>query len=587
VIPRRRWFAAAVLTLLPAFAAGARGADSGWVRVRTPHLDVLSDAAEADARLLAVRLERFRAAATALLAAEPLEDEAPTVVLAFKDAAAFEPFRPVYAGRAQDVDGFSIGGSDSGYIALRLGTGQRDPFETAYHEYAHLLLNRMLPAQPVWVAEGLAEVLSAWEDTGAESRFGLDRPEHVQQLRREGVMGLDEILSVGWTSAAYHVGADRPRFYAQSWALARALLASDLATGSRRLRAYLETIADGTPSGPAFAAAFGRPYEVLVAEIAAAAPEASLPPIRVTTPAAEAALAAPEAVRVAPAEEGEVEFRLGDLLLHAGRVKDARAHLRRAVERDPRHARAHESLAHAAIKDSRWEEAEREIAAALALAPDDPVALLRHAQAKVRHAAARGTALDDAAEGQLAAMLERAVARAPQLADACDLLARLRPEPFAHRIRLLRAALAARPERTDLALTLTGLYVRQDDLRAARAVLLRARERARDDANRFLCDHLLGRLEVATRGTKEIEGTLVHLECGDGVLDFVVEAAAGRRRLRAPSTRGVFVYAPDGTTVEREFTCGPQHLKVAARFRPEPGARPADGTLLSLTLRPR
>jgi tetratricopeptide (TPR) repeat protein len=583
VVPRRRRFAVPVMALALAVVARPTDAAPGWVRVRTAHLDVLSDAPEADARALAARLERFRAAATALLAAEPLEQEAPTVVLAFRDAASFGPFRPVYEGRAQDVDGFSVGGSDSSYVALQLGTGRRDPFETAYHEYAHLLLNRVLPAQPVWMAEGLAEVLSAWEDAGAESHFGLDRPEHIHLLQREGVLGLEDVLAVGWTSASYHVGSDRPRFYAQSWALAHHLLASDLPHGAARFRSYLDAIADGTPGARAFLTAFGRPYAALVADAAPPSPDAVRPVIRVATPLPDAASTS----TASAADEAEVEFRLGDLLLHSGRLKDARDHLRRAVERDPRHARAHEALAHAALKESKWEEADREIAAALAVSPDDPVALLRHAQATVRHAAARGVALDDAAEARLADLLERAVARAPQLADACDLLARLRPEPYAHRIALLRAALAARPERTDLALTLTGLYVRKDDLRAARTVLLHARDRARDDANRFLCDHLLSRLEAVTRGTTVMEGTLVELDCGRGGLDFVVEGAGGRRRLRAPSTRGVFVYAPDGTTVEREFTCGPQHLKVTARFRAEPGARPVDGTLLSLTLRPR
>jgi tetratricopeptide (TPR) repeat protein len=582
VVPRRRRFAVPVLAFALGVVAAPTDAAPGWVRVRTAHLDVLSDAPEADARALAARLERFRGGALALLAAAPLEEESPTVVLAFRDAASFAPFRPLYEGRTQDVDGFSVGGSDSGYIALQLGTGRRDPFETAYHEYAHLILNRTLPAQPVWLGEGLAEVLSAWEDGGTESRFGLDRPEHVALLQRDGPLALDEVLAVGWTSAAYHVGADRPRFYAQSWALAHHLLASDLSRGAAPFRGYLDAIADGTPGARAFLAAFGRPYAALVAD-AAPGPGIARPAIRVATPPPDPALP----VTASAVDDAEVEFRLGDLLLHSGRTKDARGHLRRAVERDPRLARAHEALAHAALKESNWEEADREIAAALAVAPDDPVALLRHAQATVRHAAARGVALDDAAEGRVADLLERAVSRAPQLADACDLLARLRPEPYAHRIRLLRAALFARPERTDLALTLTGLYVRKDDLRAARAVLLHARDRARDDANRFLCDHLLSRLEVATRGTTLLEGTLVQLDCAPGGLDFVVEGAGGRRRLRAPSTRGVFVYAPDGTTVEREFTCGPQHLKVTARFRPEAGARPADGTLLSLTLRPR
>jgi tetratricopeptide (TPR) repeat protein len=266
-------------------------------------------------------------------------------------------------------------------------------------------------------------------------------------------------------------------------------------------------------------------------------------------------------------------------------VSDARRHLQRAVAIDPGFAPAHEALGHAALRQGRWEEARRELRLALAADPEDAVALFRYADMIVRETAARSEVLSDEREAEVVAALERAVALAPQLADACELLARLRPEPSAERIAQVSAALARDPGRADLGLTLAGLYVRRSDFAAARAVLRRARLLARDDTHRFLSDHYLARLERITAGTVEVKGTLVGLECpSGGALRFVVAGPARPLRLEAPSANGVFLYAGDGRQVERTFTCGPQREGVRAWYRPAEGggAGAADGTLISL-----
>ena len=135
---------------------------------------------------------------------------------------------------------------------------------------------------------------------------------------------------------------------------------------------------------------------------------------------------------------------------------------------------------HAAVRQGRWEEARREVALALAADPADAVALFRYAEMIVRETSARGEVLSPEREAEAVAALERAVLLQPQLADACDLLARLRPEPYDQRIAQVSAALARYPGRADLGLTLAGLHARKNDFAAARGVLLRTRaDRAR------------------------------------------------------------------------------------------------------------
>src|SRR5262249_25129038 len=151
-----------------------------------------------------------------------------------------------------------------------------------------------------------------------------------------------------------------------------------------------------------------------------------------------AGLDADVVVETEAAPRPEVEFRLGDLLVHGGRLAEGRTHLERAVQADPRSARALATLGEVAVPEGRWAEARREIALALAVDPGDALALFRYADLIVRETAVRGEVLPEAREAEAVAALERAVALAPQMGDACLLLARLRPAPYDERIAQIR-----------------------------------------------------------------------------------------------------------------------------------------------------
>ena len=575
----RRGVAALVLIIpcpRPAWAVS-----DGWARARSAHFEVLSDASADRARALAAHLERFRRVMEAVLRRTPEGPDPPTIVVAFDDARSFAPFVPLFHGRPQEVQGYFQGGSDRDYIAVDLDTAPDDPYETVDHEYAHVLLNRTLSAQPVWLAEGLAEVFSRWDAAGAEVHLGQPARDHLRRMAREKPLPLARLLRVDASSSLYNEGDQRGILYAQSWALAHWALLGRGPTGAADLRVFLSAVAGGVEPERAFASAFGA--EVPVAErLLAAYVAGPLPVARFDAPGMD------EEVRLESdtPSRAEVEYRLGDLLLHGGRVADARPHLRRALESDPRFAPAHEALGHAALRQARWEEARREIGLAREADPGNAVALYRYAEMLVRETGARSEVLSGAREQEVVEALEHAVSLDPALADACDLLARLRPEPSDERIAQVSAALARDPTRADLGLTLAGLYVREDDFSAARAVLVRTRAVARDETHRFLSDHMLARLDTFTAGMAEARGTLVSLECRpDGALRFVMAGAGARLRLEAPSPTAVFLYGRDGSRVERTLTCGPQRTAVRAWYRPG-GLRSADGpdgTLFSLT----
>jgi tetratricopeptide (TPR) repeat protein len=555
----------AILPLVLASLAGApaAGAES-WVRARSPHIEVLTNGSEAQARRAAEHIETFHRVLQSALAPLPglFEGSRPPLVLAFRDAHSFSRFVPLRDGEPQRVDGVILGGADRAYIAVNLGSDAFD--EALAHEYAHFALNPVLPAQPPWIAEGLAELLataSVWPESAA---LGRASDAHLRPIARAGAMPLRALLAVGYLSPTYQRAEGREAFYAQSWALVHWIVAGGHG-GMTGVMTFAEAIAGGEDPTPAFARSFGMTVDAAEASLASYLGALPLPTVAVPL----AGAAPSPAIELSAVDAAEMDGRLGDLLMRGGRTRDARSHFERALGAGA--LSAHEAMAALLLREGRLDEARRHVEAALAADPNDARALQRRAEHLVREVARRGDVLGEAETDRAAALLERALASDPDLADAADLLARLRPAPVAHRIALMRRAVDGQPERAELAVTLAGLHVKRNDLAAAARVLRRARERTRDEAHRFLCDHLLARIGAVASGQGEARGTLEAVEClAGGALAFRVRTPSGLLRLSADSPQSLFLYDPEGNTVERDLTCGPAALPVTARYRPGP-----------------
>jgi tetratricopeptide (TPR) repeat protein len=575
--PRSLALAAAVAASL---VPGASPAAAEWARVRTAHFDLLSDGGAAAARPAAAALARFHRVLDGLLPAPPDEPAGPLVILAFTNEGSFRSYVPRHGGEPRSVDGFFQGATARRFIGVNLRSQRVDPYDALYHEYAHVALNRVLLAQPAWVAEGLSEMYAAWEPAGADARIGLPRPDHLALLHRRGLLPITDLLRADYTSDLY-LSEDRSAlFYAQSWLLAHYLVLGR-AGGREALRDYLSAIMQGAEAVAAFRRAFGEEPASLMPRLRAYLDAPALPVARVPVPADgdvdAAALTAPS--------PGEVDGLLADLLLHQDRPREARGHLERSRAADPGSAAAREGLAAVALRQARWDEARALLRAALEGEPDSPLALYRYADMLVNEASRRGEVLSDADTDAAVAALEKAVSRTPHFADAAELLARLRPQPARGRIALLEPAFAREPQRTDIAITLSGLYVRVNEMRRAAMVLARARAAARDPDMRFLAGHLLGRIGSTSSRTGEATGTLVRLDCREGgALDFVVDTGGRPLTLRASGPRSVMLYGAQGEPLEMDLVCGPHHSAVSAFYvQGDGGETSAEGTLLSMT----
>ena len=162
------------------------------------------------------------------------------------------------------------------------------------------------------------------------------------------------------------------------------------------------------------------------------------------------------------------------------------------------------------------------------------------------------------------------------------LLTHLRPEPVEGRISLLETLLDQRPDRSEIGQMLSGLHLSRGDLAAARRVLERTRDAARDSTGRYLANHQLARLEGFGVVTAEVRGDLTFVACRpDGSLRFTVVADPRTVRLAAESTRSFLVHGEDGP--QAELLCGAQDRAVVVRYDPGGSSDPeVTGTLLWL-----
>jgi tetratricopeptide (TPR) repeat protein len=571
------------LAILLAVALGAAGvappsigADE-WSLAHTAAFDLVSDAGPETARAEAAALEQFGSAIARLIGPEPAAPAPPTVVLLLQPGT-FQPLRPRYQGRAVDVDGFIQPAAERRVVVARLHTRGAPPGEVPRHEYVHLLLSRRMAVQPVWLAEGLAELFSTFRVEGADAVVGGPRERNLELLRSRPALPLDTVLRTRDDSALYNEGEGREMLYAQSWALVHMLLVGD--GGREKVGRYLEELTAGSPERAAFREAFGEEIGAAEHRLDVYVRRPDLGSFRVPLP-----MDAEVSVRDMPA--AEVHTLLGELLLHAGRLDDAAGHLQSALQADSSWAPAHEASADLALRRGRMAQARSHARSALTKAPATATALYRWADMLVREAGQRGEVISGEAEAEAVAALEEAVRRAPYFADAGDLLARLRPHPRAARIALLEDAWTHNPERADLGLTLASLHLDVGDTARASRALLRARLVAREEHVRFVCDHLLGRLHPLAGTTVEVDGELVGLECqAGGSLAFLVRHERRRLRLQAVSPVSVLLLDGDGEPHQRTLTCGAQSAPVQARYRLGPGGVGGpDGTLLALTFK--
>jgi len=227
-----------------------------WTTVRTPHVEVVTDATRAVALRVALRLEDLRQALAVLL--PPLVvDASPVQVIVFRDASLARAYAPSWRGLQDDVAGFYHAGPDRRRLLFVDDVDDRGRTPSvAQHEYVHSLLDVAYPEAPLWLNEGLAEYFSTFTVDGGRARAGAPLSAHVDWLDAHDLLPLSQLFAVTQVSPDYHEGDRRGTFYAESWALVHVLLSGPEADVDQ-LGRVIVACRDGAPFETVFAREFG------------------------------------------------------------------------------------------------------------------------------------------------------------------------------------------------------------------------------------------------------------------------------------------------------------------------------------------
>jgi len=333
----------------------------GWIEVSTAHFRVHSDAGTTLATRLAHELEETRAVLMETIGFESIQAR-PLHIIVFGDDGSFSPY-----ALSDQNGGFYLRAPDASFIAISADP-RWNPTRLIIHEYVHAVLADHIPNAPLWFNEGLAEFFESITVDGARARVGLPLKDRLQQLEQASLIPMDAFLTVDRQSSYYTGAEEKDRYYAQSWAVVHALLLGT-DTGTRGWHSLLEIMDREAPDERAIRALLGDEHSTLETFINSYLNQDVLP---------EKVVEIPRLVSSAPSvrEVGlaEVLTLLGRLLTakNPPRIDAAAENYRRALELDPRFARAHAGMGALAELDDHPVEAEAAFARAVDLDPKDP-----------------------------------------------------------------------------------------------------------------------------------------------------------------------------------------------------------------------
>ncbi len=311
----------------------AAGQNGRWIEVRSANFAIVSNGAERQARQVADRLERIRG-----LVAENLplrvEPGKPLLILAARDEATLKELLPGSWGAPErsQTAGFFMNAAEKHFMAVRLDVPGDAALGTVYHEYVHLLVQLNLPSLPLWLNEGLAEVVGQTGGSPKPARW----------------MPLADLFAADRNSPHYNESSRASLFYAQSRALTHMLLFE----GSRPdpgLLTIVGMLRDGVPAPDAMRQAFpDLPSLERRLEIYGQKrwPSWSLP-----------AGTAEKNFQVRDLTPAEALAARAEFLLHSNRWTGARALLEEALSLEPNLAQAHEAMGFLFLKQDRRAEA--------------------------------------------------------------------------------------------------------------------------------------------------------------------------------------------------------------------------------------
>jgi Tfp pilus assembly protein PilF len=386
-----------------------------WVEVRSPNFTVIGNAGEKETRKIAGQFEQIREVFQNAFPKMRVDLGKPVIILAVKNEDSMKELLPAFwevKGHVHPL-GWYQPAEEKHFVVVRTDTEGENPYEVAYHEYTHALMNINIRDMPLWLSEGVAEFFgnSVIHDSYVE--IGKIAPYHLQILQQNRLIPMLVLFQAGHSSPYYNENNRASVFYAESWAIVHYL---QLDPESRKRNLLHDFLVASQASGNYVDAAqktFGD-LNKFAQKMEAYSRQTAFYVARVKT----TIHGDPKSYSSRVLPPAEVDAQKGELYVYTQRPKEAKASLDAAVEADPNLPLAHEGLGMLAYYEKDLGTAEAEFAKAVQLNSRNFVAYFFSARAKLREGGINGET-GSAVVGDL----EKTISLNPQFAPAYATLA--------------------------------------------------------------------------------------------------------------------------------------------------------------------
>ena len=354
------WFLLrALLSLALLICLASKAVADEWVRVRSPHFEIIADVSQKRAREIALRFEQMRSIFEKLVSAEKLKSPIPLQIIAFRTSKELTDVMPRRNGKPMEgIAGWFLQNDDMNFVALN--ASEESGFPVAYHEYAHTVLHASFSNIPLWFDEGVACYYETTKILYGQIEIG-DTPKYAPAVfAHRGLMPVTELFAVTGNSKTYWDNdLKRAMFYQQSWLVVHYLFDKQK-LGQFAKYAELRS-KQRTPIPEAIQAAFGISPKEFDAEISAYGNLGQRQIYR----SPEFAQFDATKFTVDSIEDLDAAAAVANLRLHSRENHDeAVDEFRKILVKNPAHFEANLGLAYAALLSKNYEEAERCLKAA-------------------------------------------------------------------------------------------------------------------------------------------------------------------------------------------------------------------------------
>ncbi|MGA3026991.1 MAG: tetratricopeptide repeat protein [Bryobacteraceae bacterium] len=346
-------------------AESARAADQ-WLRLTTPHFEMLTTAGEKKGRECVLYFETVRQFFIDVGIAKDVPGKRVRIV-AFRSDREFRAYAP-----NEFVAAFYAGGADNDYIVLsQIGLTS---YPVAVHEYVHLVVRHTGLTLPLWMNEGLAEVFSTLRPIGKKVAFGDPIPGRVLEARSGPLLDLRTLISVGEDSRYYNERNRASIFYSESWALMHMLYVSP--EYRPRFPGFLNAIAAGEGTEAAFGRGFGKSLNDVQKDLFTYIRNGRFYSLAASVQLDKSV----EDADVQPMSAWDADLALAEIQsCSQHQTETGRKTLERLMAEQPQRPEAPAILAELALREGRTEEAIRLFAKAAELGSTNPEIYFRYA----------------------------------------------------------------------------------------------------------------------------------------------------------------------------------------------------------------